>query len=380
MCRRGDACRRSACSLAVDRIARGMHVHFVGEHDDSISVSSHHARALCEVGYDVSFAPPHGPDHGDLQTVDAVHVVTREQLSTRLFRRLAAARVAGIPMVRFWTGRDVLWAQHHAPTRSIGVALQKLGVVQRCRTDQGVEDLASLGVDAAIGPIVNPNLSDRAQPEPLPTHFTALCYLPSRRRAFCGGELIDRMIRALPDVRFLILGDSGTDYGASKNVESLGLIEDIARAILRSTVVLQPRLDGVLSRLSLEALSHGRHVIGRRAWACCHCAETPADFVQKMRELKHSPSFNLDGREHVCAKYEKRAAVGELCALLREITNRRFSRRRILGGWLGVAAILRSSHLLTDREFSPPAVEDLGESDHAFAALLDCSTATAGAK
>lgn len=347
-----------------------MHVHFVGEVDDGVSVSSHHARALYEIGQEVSFAPPQGPQRGDLRSVDAIHLVTREQLSTRLFRRLVAARVAGIPMVRFWTGRDILWARNHPPTQAISVALQRLGVLQRCRTDRMTEELASIGVDSEIGPVVNPNLSDRAQPEPFPTQLTALCYLPSQRRRFCGGELIDGLIRALPDVRFLILGDGATDYGELKNVESLGLVDQIARTILRSTVVLQPRLDGALSRLSLEALSHGRHVISGRIWPFCHCATTPDEFVHTMRELKHTPAFNLDGREYVCAQYEKRVAVGALYDLLRRMTDRSFSKRRVTGGWIGVAAILRSPQLLTAKDFAPPSSDDLGGDDTAFAALL----------
>jgi len=354
-----------------------MHVHFVGELNDGVSVSSHHARALYEIGLDVSFAPPHGPQRSDLRGIDAIHLVTREQLSTRLFRRLVAARVSGIPTVRFWTGRDILWAQHHTPTQSISVALQKLGVLQHCRTDQMVQDLASIGICAEIGPVVDPNLSDRAQPEPFSSPFTALCYLPSPRRVFCGGDLIDELIQSLPDVRFLILGDLATDYGELKNVESLGFVDDIARTIHRSTVVLQPRLDGALSRLSLEALSHGRHVISGRDWPCCHVATTPEEFVHAMRELKHTPAFNLDGREYVCGEYEKRAAVGALHDVLMRMTHRSFSKRRIPGGWIGVAAILRSPQLLTAREFTPPNMDDLGSDDIAFRALLEGWTETA---
>jgi hypothetical protein len=347
-----------------------MHIHFVGELDDGVSVSSHHAQALLETGQKVSFAPLDGPRREDLRAVDVIHLVTREQLSTQLFRRLVAARVSGIPMVRFWTGRDVLWAERHNPTRSISVALQKLGVLQHCRTDRMANDLATIGIDAAIGPVVDPNLSDRAQPEPFPSQLTALCYLPTRRREFCGGSLIDALIESLPDIRFLILGDSETDYGKHKNVESLGFVENISRTILRSTVVLQPRLDGALSRLSLEALSHGRHVISGRDWPFCHVASSTDDFVRTIRELRHAPSFNLDGREYVCSQYEKRAAVGAMCELLKKMTHRSFSKRRVLGGWLGVAAILRSPQLLTTREFSPPSREDLND-DPTFEAMLE---------
>lgn len=348
-----------------------MHVHFVGELDNGVSVSSHHARALREAGLSTSFAPIEGPRREDLKSVDVIHLVTREQLSTQLFRRLVVARVSGIPMVRFWTGRDILWAQRHSPTRSISLALQKLGVLQRCRTERMVEDLASIEIDAQIGPVVDPNLSNRAQPQPFPTQLTALCYLPTHRRDFCGGELIDKLITAHSEVRFLILGDSETDYGDCKNVESLGFVENIARTILRSTVILQPRLDGALSRLSMEALSHGRHVISGRDWPSCHLASTAEEYGQTLRELKYAPSFNLEGREYVCDRHEKRTAVEAMCKLLDRMTDRKFVGRNIRGGWLGVAAILRSPQLLQTRDFDPPSRVDLDENDLAFEAILD---------
>ncbi len=348
-----------------------MHVHFVGESDNGVSVSSHHARALLETGEEVSFAPPEGPRREDLRDVDVIHLVTREQLSTQLFRRLVAALVSGIPMVRFWTGRDILWAERHTPTRAISTALQKLGVVQRCRTGRMAEELSSIGIDAEIGPVVNPNLSDRAQPEPFSSHLTALCFLPTRRREFCGGDLIDELITSLPEIRFLILGDATTDYSHHKNVESLGFVENISRTILRSTVVLQPRLDGALSRLSLEALSHGRHVVSGGDWPFCHLATTPAEFIHTLRALKHAPAFNLEGREYVCRRYEKRAAVGAMRDLLLRMADHSFPKRQILGGWLGVAAILRSPQLLTAREFLPPRKDELDDHDRAFGAILD---------
>jgi len=348
-----------------------MHVHFVGELDDGVSVSSHHARSLCEIGHEVSFAPPGGPRRNDLKDVDLIHLVTREQQSTQLFRRLVAARVAGIPMVRFWTGRDVLWAKHHPPTGSIAVALQNLGVVQRCRSQRMVRDLSAIGITAGIGPVVNPNLSDLAQPQPLPKQFSALAYLPSRRRKFCGGEIMNELIRDFPDVRFLILGDRETNYDEYTNVESLGFVDDVTRTILRSTVILQPRLDGTLSRLSLEALSHGRQVICRRQWPFCRRATSSAEFATLLRELKCSPAFNLDGREHVCELYEKRSAVASLCDLLKRMTGRSFPNRRVHGGWIGVATILRSPRLLSPKTFSLPDIACLGTDDADFAALIE---------
>ena len=207
-----------------------MHVHFVGENDDGISVSSHHARALAEAGVETSFDDAGQARDSFARSADAVHLVSYEQMDNSLLRRVAGIRASGVPIARFWTGRDVLWAQFHEGTRLIAAALARLGVVQLCRTPAMVHELAALHIDASQGPLLSLNVTSKQQPEPLPARFSALCYLPSRHRDLYGGPLVDSLIRLMTDVRFLVLGDTRTDYSAAGNVESLGFVEDISRS------------------------------------------------------------------------------------------------------------------------------------------------------
>ena len=347
-----------------------MHVHFVGEADDGLSVSSHHARALARAGVEVSFGADGVVDRSTIKTTDVVHLVTQEQRDNRLFRSLVGARAAGLPVVRFWTGRDVIWARHHEPTLQIARDLATLGTVQLARTPELVADLADLEITASVGPVLSMNLSDTASPQPLPKHFTVLCYLPSRERAYHGGAWVDALIHWLPNVRFLILGDSDTDYSAQKNVESLGFVGDVARTIQRSTVTIVPRIDGILSRLTLETLSHGRHAITTHPWPHCEHADSVDAFLSTIRHLSRDPQFNLVGREAVCRDYDRKVSLAAMLQLLEECGDPSSPAGKLRGGWLGVAARLRRSGILRSEVFDLPEPDDLPPEASALRVLL----------
>ncbi len=348
-----------------------MHVHFVGENDDGISVSSHHARALAEAEVDVSFDAEKHDEDSISRHADAVHLVSFEQMDNSLLRRVAVMRASGVPVVRFWTGRDLLWAEAHEGTRLVATALARLGVVQLCRTPDMVAALAALDIDASPGPTLSLNITSGQQPEPLPARFTVLCYLPSRQRDFCGGQLVDSLIRRMPDVRFLVLGDTNTDYSAAGNVESLGFVEDISRSIRRSTVTVQPRLDGTLSRLTLEMLCAGRHAVTRHAWPHCIRADSVDEFIEALRALRREPAFNLEGREEVCRAYDKSVSLDALLRIFTQCTKGASLNRRLRGGWGTVSAALRSPGILSRKSFAPLDVDTLPPEALAIRALVD---------
>ncbi len=348
-----------------------MHVHFVGEDDDGISVSSHHARALVEAGIEASFDDQGTVAGSACRHADVVHLVTYEQMDNSLLRRMAAIRASGTPIVRFWTGRDVLWARFHEGTRQVGQALARLGVTQLCRTAAMVDQLAAVGIPASCGPILSLNLTSGEQPEPLPVRFTVLCYLPSRRRTFYGGELIDALIRRLPDVRFLILGDEATDYSLGSNAESLGFVKDISRTIRRSTVTVQPRLDGTLSRLTLEMLCHGRHAVTTHPWPYCRQADSLEGFVKALRALRLEQVFNLEGREEVCRAHDRALSLAALQDILARCSEAAPLDRKLRGGWVALAAALRNPGILSRKTFDPPDLDILPPEAAALRTLLN---------
>ncbi|HUU84109.1 MAG TPA: glycosyltransferase [Phycisphaerae bacterium] len=296
-----------------------MRVHFVGENDDGVSPSTHNARALGSLGVDVRFDPPSPPVgwrsrewEQTCRWADVIHVVTYSQCNWMLLRRLWRAGMHGLPIVRYWVGSDCLWARHHAPSRRFAQALGHLGTLNLAVADHLVEELAQVGVQAATTPVITPNLMLGPCPPPLPDDFAVLCYLPTRRRAFYGGQVIDRLIERMPDVRFIILADAETDYSGRENVESPGYVEDLAATIRRATVHVRPTCHDGMPRLVLEMLSFGRYVIASHPYPGCHQAAQPEEVERILRRLRRLTQLNLSGREWVRQHFETAKAAGLL--------------------------------------------------------------------
>jgi hypothetical protein len=346
-----------------------MHVHFVGEPDDGISVSSHHARALAAVGVTVSFEDQ-TPSEGERARPDIIHLVTFEQLSNSLLRQLVTARVAGVQIARYWTGRDAVWAQGHAPSHDFAMALGQMGAAQFCRSPELSQQLGNIGVRAKALPVISLSISGNAPPQTLPSMFTALCYLPRNRREFHGGSVIDALVERLPSVRFLILGGGGASLADQPNVEWLCESSESLRAILRSTVFVDARQNGALSRLALEALCHGRHAVTGYTLPHAHLARSTEEFADALRKLREKPTYNLEGRSFVNREHEHNAATKALRRELEDAIEPGRLNLVLEGGLRGAAMTLQNLHLLSPRTFSLPDVESLSPEAHALRCLL----------
>ena len=326
-----------------------MRVHFVGESDNGLTPSSHNAQALASIGVSTAFDPSESKVgwrsrvwQETCRGADVIHVVTYSQCNWMLLRKLWRARMHGVQMVRYWVGSDCLWARHHGPSRRFAQALGHLGTLNLTVADHLVAELAAIGVEAHTIPVITPNISASVSPHPMPKEFAALCYLPTRRRAFYGGAVIDRLIKSMPTVRFIVLGDAATDYSRFDNVESPGFVDNLARTIGRSSVYLRPTCHDGMPRLILEALSHGRHVVASRPYPHCQHAKDADEFQRALRHLEGRAEFNLAGREWVCQHFETRVTAQVLGDELRRCLEPGRSGLRRTGRRQAVAGIRRT--------------------------------------
>lgn len=350
-----------------------MHILFVGEADDGISVSSHHARALATTGIQTTFdvtveASPEKTSSGSRPEI--IHLVTFEQRSNSLLRRLVAARVAGVQIVRYWSGRDLLWAKYHKHSLEFARALLKLGSIQLCRSLEISRELESLGINATPIPVISANISSAAPPQAMPSIFTVLCYLPPERRTFHGGPIVDALVEKLPSVRFLVLGSSSDRLACFPNVEILSDYCDCMRAIHRSSVIIDPRADHGFSRLQLEALSHGRHVISSCEIAHGSRAATVTEYADAIRSIRQKPSYNLDGRSHVARDHERHTALRTLRKALEDALEPGRLNLVLEGGVRGAAAAFQNLHILSQRDFPLPEEDRLPPQAYPLRCLL----------
>ncbi|UCF32710.1 MAG: glycosyltransferase [Phycisphaerales bacterium] len=348
-----------------------MHVHFMGESDDAMSVSSHHAWLLSSSGATVSFDDGRSRPRSVPRKADVIHLVTFGQTDNRLLRCLLSARKAGTAIVRCWTGIDYLWARFHPPSRRFAHAVGQLGAVQIASSELLARDLSSIGVSAEAGIVASRHVSSRGEPHPLPEQLTVLCHLPSSCRRFYGGPVVDYLIRRLPFIRFIILGDQETDYSPFPNVESLGFTEDVVRSIQRATVTIHPLAYGETSRFIVEALSHGRHAVTSFDWPHCVRARTPEEFEQVLRRMPARPPFNLAGREYVCSIYDKTLAQRALHDLMKRAVNESRSTSRFHGKLQAASVVMRYPGVYSRRPFALPHPDSLPPQAEPFRLLLE---------
>jgi hypothetical protein len=189
----------------------------------------------------------------------------------------AVTRLLGKPRVVHWVGSDIRLLESRPQLRR---DLNGPRMAHIAEIEWEVEELRSLGIEAAIAPLP-PRLSNGPVLPVLPEIFTVLAYLPRERTAFYGGREVELLIRDFSGkpVRFIIVGGGVVEAPAGAPVENLGWTHALAEVYARSTVLVRFTSNDGLALMVLEALAMGRHVLWTKSFP----------FVQKVatyEELK----------------------------------------------------------------------------------------------
>lgn len=234
---------------------------------------------------------------------------------------IEAARRRNIPVVIIWAGSDISKAQDDP---------FELEVVKQERfyhLSDGpwlVDELATMGVRAAYEPVTA--VEPGGPVEAFPREFSVLTYLPEPRRDFYGAETVYAVARAMPDVRFDVVGAGGADSGAPPNVLFHGVVKDMPKRIDGSVVLLrQPQHDGK-SMLVLEALSRARHVVWNYEFPHVHTAQGTEEILVRLQSLRalHERgelALNHDGRTFVLNNFARRDVAERFTARLNDAVN-----------------------------------------------------------
>jgi len=193
-------------------------------------------------------------------------------------RKICNAR--GRPAIILWVGTDVLEVAH-APHVLEPLRLENL--VHWACAPHLVSELAALGIEARYVKIAGVETCTAAPP--LPTTFTVLAYLPEPSREFYGQAHLWEAARALPDVRFVVVGRGGGESGAPANVQYAGEVNDMERRIDSASVLFRlPQHDG-LPVMVIEALARGRHVIWTHPFPGVIQAASAAEAIDALVKL-----------------------------------------------------------------------------------------------
>lgn len=192
-----------------------------------------------------------------------------------------SARSKQIPVIVFWAGTDLLVAANNPFELEVAKQYVSADITGAPWLS---EELRRLGISARYQPIIG--VDAPADVEPLPERFTVLAYLPAPRRSFYGDERVYGIARAMPEVRFIVVGTGAQDRKAPANVEFRGFVKDMNRVIDASTVLLRlPEHDGP-AMMVLEALARGRHAVWTHEFPGVFNVEETGQALSVLRSLQ----------------------------------------------------------------------------------------------
>ena len=164
--------------------------------------------------------------------------------------------------VHYWIGTDVLntLEDHRAGRLRTGPMLRARRDLHWADAPWLVEELALVQIAAHFIAVPVP-LEGVLPPERLPSPFTVLTYVPDSRAEFYDGPSIYEAARRLPEIRFEVIGGSGTWVEHPlPNLAFFGW-QEIRPFLARAAVLVRlVRHDG-LGGTVREALEAGLHVI-----------------------------------------------------------------------------------------------------------------------
>jgi hypothetical protein len=133
-----------------------------------------------------------------------------------------------------------------------------------------------------------PALEDLLPVETYPTPFTVLTYIPDNRWEFYDGPTIYQAARALPNIRFEVLGGTGAKVEQTlPNLVFFGWQSNVRTFLNRASVLVRlVRHDGFGGTVK-EALNAGLHVIYSQAMPHVHVVpyQDPAHLEATLSEL-----------------------------------------------------------------------------------------------
>ncbi len=229
------------------------------------------------------------------------------------------ARMWRVPVLYHWAGSDVLYAKKRSHASSWRTDILKLDQMTHWAGAPWLrEEIRDFGIEASCVPLVIRQLKPflNTPPVPFPETFTVISYLSGYEPDFYGAAWIMALARALPDVRFLIVGAQAKQIRrpVSANVWVLGWVNDMRAVYDQSTVhVRMTQHDGYGGTVQ-EALARGRYAIWTYPMAGALQARTYAELMTHVctlldRHRRGDLPLNHEGREYVAAHFHPERTI-----------------------------------------------------------------------
>lgn len=208
----------------------------------------------------------------------------------------------GKPIVWHWIGSDVLLLQNSGLARWGQKFLQRHKIdywprLHAADSPDVQRELEMMGIRSEVIRLLPERIE--ASIEPLPPTFTVLSYWLEDRKKFYGGDVVIRLAREMPHVRFLILGAAKEDQVDLPNVKFLGWQSDLERFYSQASVLIRLPEHDSLSAMVLEMLARGRYVIYNKCMTGCHYARNYDEAKEALEQIQTLPIPNHSGAHYI---------------------------------------------------------------------------------
>lgn len=238
-----------------------------------------------------------------------------------LSKRFIITKFFGKKNICHWIGTDVLDIITNWRFRIARKFLEKFIDLNIAGAEHLIKEIKEIGIESRAIPIV-PNY-EQFRITPFPEKFTILTYLPQNRLEFYNYNIILSIVKANPDIQFIVLANSGKNMPKFDNVKYVEWVYDISYYYYKSTVILRiPKHDG-MSLSILEGLVCGRQIIWNYPFPYCYNSLPEFENIQNILEnIKKNPELNVEGSDFVRKYYSVEKIVKyDLFSIYNELLN-----------------------------------------------------------
>lgn len=280
---------------------RPHHVLFVGEEPEGSAPTLTWARALSGEGAQYRFVPDLGAItianwFDAVRWSDAIVFQDYEGPCDYVIRQLALAVAAGRPLIRKWSGTDVMRCVQNVEFRRQARTLDRvasLNLTSEAKYTQAELESAGFSVMRILPILAATTAFHVAEQKPL----ALLAYLPDMRPSFYGAQQVRYAAERNPDIQFIVVADNEHALVDLPNVESLGWVDDMEAIWSRVGGVIRLTIHDGLPRMVVEALARGKYVLfSYPLEGCWHVTDTTTLNVA-IEAFKRERTINQPGIE-----------------------------------------------------------------------------------
>lgn len=249
-----------------------------------------------------------------LEQLSNVDVLYNVFTGPRFWQFALLAKLMGKRVVTHWIGSDVRLASE-GRTKLNGLRLVDRHLV--C-FEPLQEDLARLGIDARVLPIVPFGMTfDICE---MPEKHSAIIYLPEGKEELYGLQELDKVFPLFPDLDFYIVANGRSElFREHENVYALGMLslDEMADLYSRSSVLIRIHLSDGLSMMVLEALGKGKSVIWDHEFPYVLPGKNANEISASLKEATAiPPAARKDAHDFIAEHYSKRAFMESFDSLV----------------------------------------------------------------